>query len=408
MSPPTVVVLGAGVAGLTSALALARRGVPVDVLERDRGPAPLGRRSAAGWLRDGVPQVAHGHVFAPGCHRLLAAELPDVLALLLELGARRIEVPDPDGPDGTGVALAMRRPLFDWVLRRTAERESALRVHAGAAATGLRIEGAGLSGVAACGGVLAADVLVDATGACGPVGGWLADLGYRASADMDLPAPRSRSGPRRSSEAHYSRSYALRWPGDPTELNLGAAVGGGFDGYDCHLVPADNSTFTVTFSVPADDPAGPDLAALRMPDPFQIAAQRLPLVAEWVHPCVADPMTGVSVLDGWPPVPPVRQLRNSISLRGLISIGDARGPRSRADGNGVFAAMRLALACAEAMLAGGADALVALDQIGEHAAALPAAPTGVARTDRAQAGPTAQELAALLVAGDPEPVAALP
>jgi 2-polyprenyl-6-methoxyphenol hydroxylase-like FAD-dependent oxidoreductase len=178
MSGPRVLVLGAGVAGLTTAIALSRRGIAVDVLERDRPRAPSGRRAAGSWYRDGVPHAGQGHVFSPRCHRLLGEELPDVLAQLVGHGARELRVGRSagrwDGPEAAeaGTALAVRRPMFDWILRRVAEREPALRVHNGVAATGLRTSGGRLSGVLVGDGVLATDFAVDATGAFGPVAGW--------------------------------------------------------------------------------------------------------------------------------------------------------------------------------------------------------------------------------------------
>ena len=199
---PRVVIVGGGVAGLTTALALARGGLPVDVLERDRAAAPLGRRSAASWHRDGAPQIQHAHVFGPGCHGLLRAGLPDVLALLLDAGAREL-LPTGADPDG-GTGLALRRPLLDWVLRRTAERQPGVRVHSGVTVTGVHADGAGPIEVTVRGGVLTADLVVDAGGGHGSPSG---------------PDP----GP---ATTYFSRGYALRWPGEPGPLNLGLAAAG--------------------------------------------------------------------------------------------------------------------------------------------------------------------------------------
>ncbi|HTK66768.1 MAG TPA: FAD-dependent oxidoreductase [Pseudonocardia sp.] len=351
------VILGAGVAGLTTALALARGGVPVDVLERDRAQAPLGRRSAATWVREGAPQVQHAHVFGPDFHRLLARELPDVLALLLAAGAHEFSVGSHDlpaaelsapghssgGSPGPGSALALRRPLLDWVLRRVAEREPGVRVHCGTPATGLRTDGSRLTGVLVEGGVLAADLAVDATGSRTRTAAWLADLGYSCAHPVTPDPP--------ASTTYYSRCYSRRWPGDPGAVDFGAALGGGFDGYQCRAVPGDNDTFTVTFGIPdASVDAAAVPSALRMPQGFQAAAEHVPLIADWVDPRTADPLTGVAVLKDWPP-PGGRGVPDLASLPGLVAVGDARGASDPAAADGVTVAMAQGLACASAILA---------------------------------------------------------
>lgn len=382
---PRVLILGGGVAGLTTALALARGGVPVDVLERDVAPAPFGRRSAALWVRDGAPQAQHAHVFGPGCHRMLTAELPDVLSLLLRAGAREFT---PSGPAPiTGTALALRRPLFDWVLRRAAEREPGVRVHCGTPATGLRTDGSRLTGVVVRGGVLAADVVVDATGRRGQLPGWLAGLGYPRA----HPRPASTPAP----TTYYSRGYALRWSGDPGVLNLGLAAGGDFDGYTCRAVPGDNNTVTVTFGLPAADPGSNGgagkLAALRMPDCFQAAAERVPAVADWVEPGAADPLGGVAVLADRTPdraPDPAPGAGGDGALPGLVAVGDARAVPAVAAGHGVSVALAQALACAAAILDGVADDLEAPVRAAQlDGLSLPTPPRG------SPSGPSACELA---------------
>lgn len=335
------VILGAGVGGLTTALALARGGVTVDVLERDRAQAPLGRRSAATWVRDGAPQVQHAHAFGPDFHRLLADELPDVLALLLAAGAHESSRP------GQGSTLALRRPLLDWVLRRVVEREPGVQVHCGTPATGLRTDGSRLTGILVEGGALGAELAVDATGSRTRTATWLADLGYSCA----HPAPRER----RASMTYYSRSYSLRWPGQPGAVDAELAVGGAFDGYLCRAVAGDNDTVTVTFGIPdsAIDPTDVP-SALRMPEGFQAAAEHIPVVADWIDPRAADPLTGVAVLQDRPSAGELG-LPDLDSLPGLVAVGDARGLPDPTTGNGVALAMAQGLACATAILNGGPE-----------------------------------------------------
>jgi 2-polyprenyl-6-methoxyphenol hydroxylase-like FAD-dependent oxidoreductase len=414
MSAQRVLVLGAGVAGLATAIALGRRGIAVDVLERDRPQAPSGRRAAGSWYRDGVPHAGQGHVFSPRCHRLLVDELPDVLGQLVGHGAREIPVGRSagrwDGPeaDAAGTALAVRRPVFDWVLRRVAEREPALRVHSGLAATGLRTSGGRLSGVLVGGGVLATELAIDATGAFGPVAGWLDDLGHRGECPWLVeprPAPDTAATAVAVGADYFTRTYALHWPNElPGELNLGLAAGGDFGGYSCRVVPADNNTFTVMFTVPSSGgagsggapvgaPVGAGLAALATPDGFQLAASRIPLVAGWVDPVVAEPLSGVTTLR----LPPARRggAADVARLPGLVAVGDALHTGDPVWCSGVAVALASGLACARAVRAGrDGEAVDIAARVWSEAADLAAYPAcACARVP----GPSAAELAAALV-----------
>ena len=79
------VVVGAGPTGLFTAIALARRGREVVVVDRDPGPPPSGRMIV--WQRKGVMQFHHAHTFRGPVIEELRAEMPDVLDALVAAGA---------------------------------------------------------------------------------------------------------------------------------------------------------------------------------------------------------------------------------------------------------------------------------------------------------------------------------
>lgn len=62
-----VLILGAGICGLGTALLLARDGHEVTILERDPGPVPDSPQAAwDSWTREGVAQFRQPHNFMPG------------------------------------------------------------------------------------------------------------------------------------------------------------------------------------------------------------------------------------------------------------------------------------------------------------------------------------------------------
>ena len=86
---PALLVIGGGLAGLSTAMLLARDGHQVTVLERDPAPPPP---AATGLGVVGTPwgqPVPLPHMFMPRFRELLDAELPDVAAALEAAGALR-------------------------------------------------------------------------------------------------------------------------------------------------------------------------------------------------------------------------------------------------------------------------------------------------------------------------------
>lgn len=293
-----VIVVGAGVAGLGSALALSQQGHRVTVVERDgAGLPPTPDAAFDEWPRRGAPQVRHSHAFLARLRNVLRDRAPEVLAQLFEAGAtevRFVDHPpprvgklDPQPGDEDLVALACRRTTFEWALRRHVLHDHGVDV-LGGVVEGLLADGTAPAGVPHIGGVRLADgserradVVVDASGRRSPLPAWLTRLG---------------AGPAEEDEedtgiVYSSRFYRLR-PGMDVPYEGGLVVAD--LGYLKYAVfGGDNGTFSITFGVYADDR---EMRQLLSPASFTAAAGALAGTRPWVEPSLAEPITGVEVM----------------------------------------------------------------------------------------------------------------
>src|SRR5262245_50664595 len=277
------VVIGGGIAGLGSALLLARAGHRVTLLERDATPFPADPVSAfEKWERRGAPQVRHSHAFLARLRNLLRDRMPDVLAALLAAGAEELPVsnllregiddPLPRPGDDDLTLLACRRLTFEWVLHRIALDTEGLAFRDGCTVRGLELATAGTSGpprVAAVavesarGGreALRADLFVDASGRRSRLPGSLEACG--------VPRPREDESP--CGIFYGSRFYRL-CPGvapPERETTIGADLG-----YLKYAIfHGDARIFSITL---AADPSDRALRRLLREGPFAAAARALP------------------------------------------------------------------------------------------------------------------------------------
>lgn len=134
MSNHDTIIIGSGICGMFTALALASQGRPVTVLERDP-PPPQGSADAAffEWQRLGAAQFRHPHAFLGVMCSLIQQRYPDLLQELYAAGARPIELPDMMPPELRGqytpqpgdellFVLLCRRATMETVIRRYIER----------------------------------------------------------------------------------------------------------------------------------------------------------------------------------------------------------------------------------------------------------------------------------------------
>jgi 2-polyprenyl-6-methoxyphenol hydroxylase-like FAD-dependent oxidoreductase len=312
------VVLGAGPAGSAAALALARDGHDVALVDRDE-PPEFGEGEAERifetWDRPAIGQFRQPHNCLGRGRAVLRDEFPDVYTALLAAGAGEIRQDTflgdaPREPEDADLAtIACRRPVIDAALRSAVANQRGVVFHA-SPASGLRVShGTHVTGVELANGeAISGDLVVDASGRKSATNRWLRDNGAREwpehTTDSDL--------------LYYSRHYRFRAAPPPYASILGGPRGD--LGYLAFAVfVGDNATWCLCVMAPAWEK---EWRALRDPAAFERVARRLPGMAAWLD--AADPITSVL---------PMGQLRNTLRevvvggeplVTGLIPVGDAR------------------------------------------------------------------------------------
>ncbi|MFC7533224.1 FAD-dependent oxidoreductase [Actinoplanes sp. GCM10030250] len=311
-----VAVVGAGPVGLFTAIALARRGNQVAVVDRDPGPAADGS-----WPRRGVMQFHHPHGFRQQIGDALEVEMPEVLGKLLDAGAETAVLPAQDGRPEQVVGLHCRRLTFERVLRATAVAQPGVTLVAGHADDVLRTRGKA-AGVRVDGRELPADLVINASGRAGK----LAD-------DVRVPGQSSDCG-----LSYVSRQYELLPGAELGPMNTPVGIVQTLRGYLIAVFLQDNRTFCALIARPT---ANRRLAALRFPELFEAAARAVPALAAWVSEDRSRPIT---------PVLPGGRLHNTyrgqlddngrVGLPGLLHGGDTVCTTNPTAGRGIALALR--------------------------------------------------------------------
>jgi 2-polyprenyl-6-methoxyphenol hydroxylase-like FAD-dependent oxidoreductase len=333
-----IVVVGAGIGGLTAAIGLARRGHVVTVVERDDTPMPNDVEGAFAWERKGAPQVRHTHGFPALIRATLRDRFPDVLDALRAAGVGEVSIlPESVTPDSPTYArdaedlqvLSARRTTLEWVLRRCALAQDGVSLETGAAVEGLDDPR-----------LAEADVVVAATGRRDNVPGWFAARGITI---LEEEHP--------TGTIYLSRFYRA---GDDAPMGY---RGGRRAGIGFVLAGADNGTYSATLAIPADDA---ELRAHLLDEANFEAA--LPLFRE-MAPVVArqgEPITDAQTMGGL-----INRRRRFVDdageplTPGFFAVGDAHTCTNPVYGRGSSLAVLQAVLVADALDAHPDDVVAA-------------------------------------------------
>lgn len=343
-----VVVVGAGIGGLSAALALAREGNHVTLVERDDTPMPPDAEAAFDWDRSGAPQVRHPHVFLGLARTILRDRFPDVQQALSALGVEPAPIRNNQGftldedvmavleADDDLRMLPCRRTTFEWVMRRTVLAEAGVDLVLGRGVAGLELEPAAagpptVTGVRLEDGeVLAADLVVATTGRRGDVPAWLDTHGILVSETV----------------SHSGVVYLSRFYRSAHDEAFGFRGGYGA-GLIAGVIGSDAGTYSITAVIDRRDK---ELRAhLTDSGRFDASMRLLPELAD------------VAAADGTP-IHPVHCMTGLINrtrsftdasgtplVRGLVACGDAHTCTNPSYGRGQSLALRQAVFIADAV-----------------------------------------------------------
>jgi len=290
-----VLVIGAGMAGLWTAMALAGPGREVTVLDRDPPPPPGGPDTAfEDWQRRGVGHLRHSHAFLARLRTLARDRHPALLEALLAEGVRELGfegsltaqhkkkyVPAPIDRDLA--ILTSRRTTLELVMRRYAEGlpgvtmrpqtfVKALKTSPGAppTVTGVVLED---------GTELSADLVVDAQGK--------GSQAYEQLAEAGATIPES-SEP--CGVIYFTRHYRLK-PGQEEPPRGAGSTTGDLGFLKFGVFPGDNGCFSITLCVPEVEEEM--RKAIVDPEVFDGMCRELPGLLPWIDPERTEPTSRV-------------------------------------------------------------------------------------------------------------------
>ena len=321
----TVAVIGAGMAGLWTALALAPTGRRVTLLDRDP-PPPEGDADAAfnDWAHRGVTHLRHSHAFLARLRGIIRDEHPALLEALGAAGCRELGLDGmltdrhrkrwtPRPEDADLVVLTSRRTTLELVIRRYVEAMPNVEIRSecfveGLAAAGeapVRVTGVRLRG----GETVTADLVVDAGGRTSSCFDQLADMGAPVGETAED-----------AGILYFTRHYRLK-PGQAEPPRGGAPSTGDLGFIKFGVFPADNGCFSITLCVPEIELE--IRKTIVNPEIFDGICREIPGMRPWLEPDRTDAVSKVfgmgDLKSRWRTLAP----EGHPAVLGLFPIGDS-------------------------------------------------------------------------------------
>jgi 2-polyprenyl-6-methoxyphenol hydroxylase-like FAD-dependent oxidoreductase len=294
-----IVIVGAGIAGLGSAMALAREGRRITLLDRDPPPSTDAETAFEKWERKGVTQLRHSHVFLGCLVSLIRARHPRLHEMLLDAGAREVGFQESLPPQLRGAYagqpgdeqlafLFSRRTTLEYVMRAYVQTLPGVTFETGVRVRGLasekvdgtlRVIGVNLETDTTPLHLRRADIVVDAGGRNSLLTDDLRSQGAVIDEDRN-PA----------GILYFTRHYRLRdGQAEPPRDTIPGACDLGYIKFG--VFAADNRHFSITLAVPEIE------QRLRLvtldPKVFDAICNQIPGMARWIDPSRAEPVTKV-------------------------------------------------------------------------------------------------------------------
>ncbi len=294
-----IVVVGAGIAGLGTAMALARDDREIVVVDRDPAPPPNVETAFETWERKGVTQLRHSHVFLGCLVTLIRDKHPRLHDMLHKAGAREIDceasLPPalrekyvPADGDRDLAFLFSRRTTLEHTIRGYVESLLGVRFVTSTIVRDVILDKSGKTPV-----IKGVRIERDGGAAEDLTASAVVDAGGRTTILTDRLREAGVTIDEESSPAgilYFTRHYRLREGQDePPRDNIPGAGDLGYIKYG--VFNADNRHFSITLAVPEIE--SELRTATFNPATFDAICNRIPGMARWIDPVRAEPVTKV-------------------------------------------------------------------------------------------------------------------
>ena len=277
-----IVVIGAGFAGLYSALLLARRGHSVLILEQDSASPPDDPEACfSEWPRRGVAQARQPHLLLNRTARVLQDQTPEVLAAFVGRGANLLtasgERVGPEERERLFLTCGRRLPL-EATLRRLVLAEPGVELRSGVHVSGLVLGDRTVRGVRLDDGAeVPAELVLDCAGRWSRSREWLSAEGIGLDPER-----------RQDCDFVYLTMWRRRRSDDFPSGGVPRRALSPFGNFLCY--PADGTVFGATMTLSMKDPLK---GRCRDPEAFERVFAAIPAFEGWLEG--SEPISGPEV-----------------------------------------------------------------------------------------------------------------